>query len=369
LQFGSKTILCFRDDTDFGETELGSGRVFETEVFEVHANGSDFGEQSSELSGNVVDENDQLGEVLCNAVLPGNSGNARVAACKSLGDSSTSSGNRRIGKRANNGVEVVPIVLENTDDLVGVSSKDLHPEFRLATGDPGCVTKTLTNEADGSIAPVEKAGGKKRSNDLGNVRDQSNAAIVLCRIQSNWSSSEVESERLNGQIGGAAIGNSLVVRDDPRPTDEEVSASGYCAASLATGHRMRSDVARNVRTESTQFTEWGKLYARDIGDESRRIGGQLDGNRLSHNIRRNADNNERWVVALVGRSSCAIVDSQANRRRRDVGKDDIDAESPKTESDARAKKSGANDANGTCGSGRTSDLGCDAHDFLSTRLL
>jgi hypothetical protein len=315
LEFRGEAIFCFRKNTDFRETELGSRRVFETEVFEIHTDRSDFGEQTSEFPGHVINKNDQLGKVLCDTVLPGNSSNTGVSVRKTLRNCPTSPWREWIGESPDNGVEVVSIVPEDANNLVGIGSENLHPEFRLATGNSRRVAKSLPDETDGGIASVEKASGKKRGNDLRNMRNKSDAAIVFRGIQSNGSSAEVESERFDRRIGGTTIGDSLMVCNYPRSADEQIGASGYCTSTLTSSHRMGANIPRDICTESTQFTKRSELHTRDIGYQGRWICGQLGRNGLRDNVRRNTDNNERRFVAIAGGSSGAVVDGETHGRR------------------------------------------------------
>jgi hypothetical protein len=161
LKFGSESVFGFRHNADFGETELGSGRVFEPKVFEVHSNRSDLGEKTSEFSGNIINENDQLREVLGNAVFAGYSSNTRIAVGERLRNRTLCAGSRGIGERTDDSIEVGSVAFEDAHDLVCIRAQDLHPEFGLASGNAGRVSKSLADKADRSVTAIEKPSGKQ----------------------------------------------------------------------------------------------------------------------------------------------------------------------------------------------------------------
>jgi hypothetical protein len=197
------------------------------------------------------------------------------------------------------------------------------------------------------------------------VRDKSNTSIVLGRIQRDRDSAQVKSERFERRIGCTTIRDSFVVRNYPGSADEQVRSSRNCSATFTTGHRMRTDVAGDVGSESAQLTERSEFYTRDIRDESVRVCDEFGGNSLGDDIRRNADNDESRLIALRGGTTRSIVNSQPNGRRGTVGKDDVDSEGTKTKSDTRAEKPGTDDANRTRCSRRTHPGSSGAHESFS----
>src|SRR5476651_1557501 len=190
--------------------------MLQPEVLDIDSDRPDLGKEASELAGNVVNENDESREVLRDAVLSRDARDPGVAARQRLCDNTERTGRGRCGERSDDAVEVVAIALKDANDLFRIRTENLNPQLWLAARDAGRITKALTGETNGSITRIHKAGSEKRRNNLGNVRHQRDAAVMLGSIQLNRCSPEVESKRLEYGIGRSTVGDVIVIGNDPR---------------------------------------------------------------------------------------------------------------------------------------------------------
>lgn len=150
----------------------------------------------------------------------------------------------------------------------------------------------------------------RRGDDLRNVRNDRDAAVVFCGIQFDRYRSQVKGERFENRVGCSAIGYAFVVGDHPRPADEQVGSSGDRSPALATRHRMRADVTRNVCSESAKFVQRRKLHACDIRDERIGVGSELGGDRLRDDIGWHANDDQPRCVTGSGGTSSSVVDRE-----------------------------------------------------------
>ena len=254
-----------------------------------------------------------------------------------------SSGCLRRLERGDHAVEVVAVGAQHFGDRGRVRGEDLHPELGVAAGDAGRVAQPLAGEADGGVARRAQPGGEQRGDELRHVRHERDAAIVLVRRHLHGRRARGRARGLRAR--GAARGVvASCGRDDPRATEEQVGARGDRSPALAPGHRVRTEVARDVGTGLDELREDARLDARDIRDERVRMRGELGRDDRGDRVGRHRDDHESRGIIRRGGASRAVVDRQSQVRARRVGEDHVDAALAQRQADARAEQAGADDA-------------------------
>ena len=144
-----------------------------------------------------------------------------------------------------------------------------------------------------------------------------------------------------GEIGGAGL---VIAADHPRATDEQVGARGDRSPALATGERVRADVAGEVDAATAQLVERLELHAGDVGDDRIRMRAELGLDDIGGDIRRHGDDDQSRRVVVARGSAGAVVDRETQLRRRGVGEHDVDALGAEGMPDAGAEKARPDDA-------------------------
>ena len=156
------------------------------------------------------------------------------------------------------------------------------------------------------------------------MRDERDRAVVVFGRHLERRRAEVEREALDEcEVGGGGL---LVAADDPGAPDEDVGARRDRAAALAAGERMRADVVREVDAAVAQRAQRLELDARDIGHDG------VSGCRASSRSMTSAVTSGGTATTISdgssssrGRPARAVVDREAQLRRRRVVERDVDA--------------------------------------------
>ena len=155
--------------------------------------------------------------------------------------------------------------VEHVDDGLRVGAEDLHPQLGGGCRDPRGVAHALAGQPQRAVRRVDEAAGEQARDQLRDVRDERDRAVVVFGRHLERRGAEVERQALDEcEVGGGGL---LVAADDPGAPDEDVGAGRDRAAALAPGERVRSDVVREVDAAFAQRAQRLELDARDVGDD------------------------------------------------------------------------------------------------------
>ena len=197
----------------------------------------------------------------------------------------------------------------------------------------------MTGKSDSGIGCSRQPVREQTCHHLGNVRNQSHRVVVL-----GGRHRDRNSTKLNHDIFNGATTEGFSPANHPRATDEKICAGRNGPTALASGQRMRTDIAIEVGTQRDEFVNHADLHAGNIRDRRLRPGSKFARDNVGRDIRRNRHNHERRLVIGLWGAAGAIVDCEGRIGARRIMQNHVNALGPQTVTDAGTEQSSTHDA-------------------------